>query len=96
VNLPLKPWLKRALFAVVAGAAVYLFLPRLLAAIGAGVGAVLYVLVCVLGICILPYFVMWFFGFAYWFVKPYFRAWHINHIRNNRLLKEAADRGKFF
>ncbi len=84
------------MFAVVAGAAVYLFLPRLLAAIGAGVGAVLYVLVCVLGICILPYFVMWFFGFAYWFAKPYFRAWHINHIRNNRLLKEAADRGKFY
>jgi hypothetical protein len=24
--------------------------------------------------------------------KPYFRAWHINHLRNARLLKEAAGR----
>lgn len=74
--------------------AIYLFLPTLLKALGAGVGAILTVLASILAICILPAFVIWFFGFVYWFAKPYVRAWHINHIRNNRLLKEAADRGR--
>ena len=94
MNLSAKAWSKRAAFLVFTGAAVYLFLPTLLTALGAGVGAILTVLACLLGIGILPAFAMWFFGFVYWFVKPYLRAWHINHIRNNRLLKEAADRGK--
>ena len=94
MNASTKVWSKRAAFLVLTAAAVYLFLPALLSALEAGVGAILTVLACILGIFILPAFVMWFFGFVYWFAKPYVRAWHINHIRNNRLLKEAADRGK--
>jgi hypothetical protein len=94
VNVPAKLWSKRAAFLVLTAGAIYLFLPALLKALGAGVGAILTVLACILGICILPLFAMWFFGFVYWFAKPHLRAWHINHIRNNRLLKEAADRGR--
>ena len=94
MNLSAKVWSKRAVFLVLTGAAVYLFLPALLKALEAGLGAILTVLACILGICILPAFAMWFLGFVYWFAKPYARAWHINHIRSNRLLKEAADRGK--
>ena len=94
MNLSAKVWSKRAAFLVLTAAAAYMFLPALLKALEAGVGAIVTVLACILGICILPAFAMWFFGFVYWFVKPYLRAWHINHIRNNRLLKEAADRGK--
>lgn len=94
MNLLAKLWSKRAAFLVLTAGAIYLFLPTLLKALAAGVGAIVTALACILGICILPLFVMWFFGFAYWFAKPYVRAWHINHIRNNRLLKEAADRGR--
>jgi len=81
-------------YVILVAAAAYLFREYLLAAIRAGVGAIFYVLVCILGICILPLFLVWFFGFAYWFARPYFRAWHIRHIRSNRLLKEAAARGR--
>jgi hypothetical protein len=89
-----KPWPRWSAFAVFIAAAVYFFLPQLLTAVRAGVGALLYALLCLFGICILPFFLAWFLGFAYWFAKPYFRAWHIRHIRNNRFLKEAAARGK--
>jgi len=79
---------------VLAAAGAYFFLHPLLHAIGTGASFVLYLLLSIVGIVILPSFVLWFFGFAWWFIRPYFRAWHINHIRNNRLLREASDRGK--
>jgi hypothetical protein len=28
-------------------------------------------------------------------LKPYVRAWHINHLRNARYLREAAERDKY-
>lgn len=69
-------------------------LPPLLTVLGTGVGFVLYILLSIVGLVLISFCVIWFFGFVWWFIKPHFRAWHINHIRNNRLLKEAANRGE--
>ena len=82
---------------VLAAAIVYFLVPWVRGEIGAGEGIVLtglYVIAAILCVLIIPFFVMWFLGFLWWLVKPRFRAWHINHIRANRLLKEAAERGK--
>jgi lysylphosphatidylglycerol synthetase-like protein (DUF2156 family) len=38
-------------------------------------------------------FVLFWFVYRLW-GKPYFRAWHINRIRNARYLKEVLERGK--
>ena len=69
-------------------------LPPLLTVLGTGVSLVLSILLSILGVVIISFCLIWFFGFVWWFIKPHFRAWHINHIRNNRLLKEAVNRGE--
>lgn len=38
-------------------------------------------------------FVLLWFVYRLW-GKPYFRAWHINRIRNARYLREVLERGK--
>jgi hypothetical protein len=85
----LRIWLKR----VVIGLLVVLALPLIAYIVGLGLRLAEFVgyLVLLVG---LPFF-LWIIARAGYriFVKPYFRAWHINHIRHNRLLQEAVDRG---
>jgi hypothetical protein len=77
--------------------AVLLFLLRFLTqVVGLGLGIAL-ALILVLGYVIfligIPFFI-WIMAESMYRVlfKPYVRAWHINHIRNSRLLREAAAR----
>lgn len=94
MNRRSRSWLKWVALAVFIAAAAYLFLPQLLAAMQVGLGAVLYVLLGIFGVCVLPFVLTWLLGFAYWFTRPYIRVWHIRHIRSNRLLMEAANRDR--
>jgi hypothetical protein len=91
-----KTWLKRLAILAILAAAIYLFDPVLSAALGAGVGlatAAVYLAAYIFSIVVLPLVVFALARFVYsvW-GKTYFRAWHINHIRHTRLLREAGAR----
>jgi hypothetical protein len=93
-----RVWLKRLAFWVAVAALLWVLLPPIMSVLGLGM-VVAVLLLIMLGAVVflvgLPFF-SWIMAEAGLkvFVTPYYRAWHINHIRNNRLLKEAADRGR--
>jgi hypothetical protein len=91
-----KLWSQRAAFVVLAALAGYFFFPSLDAAIKTGVGlalALLYLLAFLLIVIVLPAVTIWLMGFVYSrLLRPYVRAWHINRIRNARLLRETLAR----
>jgi uncharacterized membrane protein len=96
----MRPEIKQRLKKVtawLATTAVLLFLlPFLTQVVGLGLGIAL-ALILVLGYLIfligIPFFI-WIMAESMYRVlfKPYVRAWHINHIRNSRLLREASAR----
>ena len=93
-----KTWLKRLAILAVLAAATYLFRPVLSAAFGAGVGlatAAVYLAAYIFSAVALPLIFITLIKFVYslW-IKTYFRAWHINRIRNARQLREAVNRGR--
>jgi hypothetical protein len=77
---------------------IYAFFPLLRGALGAGVGlatALVYLVAFLFAIAALPLGFLWLAMFVYSvFLRPYFRAWHINRIRNARHLREAVNRGR--
>jgi hypothetical protein len=72
--------------------------PILRSAVGAGTAAAvgaLYVLAYLFAVVMLPLMFFTLLRFAYsLFLRPYFRAWHINRIRNARYMKEVMRRGR--
>lgn len=96
MSFPTKPWLQRLAFTALLVLACLVTLPILRQVLSAGTGLVLSALLLaayVFTLIIVPFTVIWLVRFAYSiFGKPYFRAWHINRIRNARLLREAIAR----
>jgi len=93
-----RVWLKRLAFWLAVAAILWLLLPLIMSVLGLGMVVAILLLMTLGGMVFLvglPFF-SWIMAEAGLkvFVTPYYRAWHINHIRNNRLLKEAADRGR--
>lgn len=93
-----RVWLKRVAFWLAVAATLWLLLTLITSVAGLGLGVALLVLMalgCAVFLVGLPFF-SWIMAEAGLkvFVLPYFRAWHINHIRNRRLLREAIDREK--
>jgi ABC-type amino acid transport system permease subunit len=86
-------WLKRAaLVLVLSGAALFMLPQFVRATLGVGITAAA-LLGYVAIFAGLPFLAWIVFGAFYKiFLKPYVRAWHINRIRNNRELREAASR----
>jgi hypothetical protein len=91
-----KLWSQRAAFFVLAALAGYLFFPSLAAAVRTGAGfafALFYMLAFLLIVILLPGVAVWLTSFVYSrLLRPYVRAWHINRIRNARLLHETMAR----
>jgi hypothetical protein len=98
-----KLWLKRLAAWLATTALLLLLLPMLDRTLGLG-SIVSVGLLMLLGYAIvllgIPFFIVG-IPFAFWVMgenvyrvlfKPYVRAWHINHIRNSRLLREASAR----
>ncbi len=88
-----KLWSQPAAFVALAVLAGFLFFPSLAAAVRTGAGlafALLYLLAFLLIVIVLPAVTIWLMSFAYsQLLRPYVRAWHINRIRNARLLRET-------
>jgi hypothetical protein len=82
---------------VLVAVATYLFRPLAGEALRAGAGlvtAILYLAAYLFVILALPLGALWLFMFVYsLFLRPWVRAWHINRIRNARLLQEVLERG---
>jgi hypothetical protein len=91
-----KLWSQRAAFVVLAALAGYLFFPSVSAAVRTGAGfafALFYLLAFLLIVIVLPAVTIWLMSFVYSrLLRPYVRAWHINRIRNARLLRETLTR----
>jgi membrane protein implicated in regulation of membrane protease activity len=91
----LSPW---AVIVALVLVAAFVLSPILRSALGAGVGVALgivYVLAYLFAVVMLPLMLFALMKFAYSvFMRPYLRAWHINHIRNARHLKEAVQRSR--
>ena len=93
--LRLVPWL---LAIAVIAAAGYSFSGIATSAFGAGVNialALLYLVAYVVLVLAVPlvFFTLFRFFYSLW-LRPWYRAWHINRIRNARYLREVIDRGQ--
>jgi hypothetical protein len=85
----IKPGVRNAVVIVVVVAAIILFWRPIVSVIG----KVIDVSMFLVAVSILPLIVLalgW-FVYSVW-GRAYFRAWHINHLRSARLLKEASRR----
>ena len=82
---------RNAALLILAGAAIIFFWRPIVSLIGKVIDLSMFLV----AVSVLPLVVLalgWFI-YSVW-GKAYFRAWHINHLRNARLLKEASRRGE--
>lgn len=91
MNRRAKPWPRRAAFWIIAALAAYRFFPLLVEAISGSAPGIVFacVIAFLVTIVVIPVFLLAVWDFAYMFAKPYVRAWHINRIRNARLMRET-------
>jgi hypothetical protein len=89
MNKGIRSHSRKALVFILAVATVVLFWRAIVSLIG----KVIELSMFLVAVSVLPLVVLALAWFVYsvW-GKAYFRAWHINHLRNARLLKEAARR----